>query len=134
MSVVSAIVTANAGLFLMGRVYGANGQAVTRASLTSISWQATDLLAGAVAGSGTFAIADVVFDQLQTQDARWTADGTGYNFGASLPAGTFPATTPGGPALTPASARLYQIDVKFTAADGTVSYAVFRVQAIPVYF
>lgn len=141
--IITGIVAANAGLLLMARLRGAAGQLVTRASLAAIAWQATDLLVGGVAGSDTFNVDASVFDSLQQTDPRWSVDGPtrpgadgawGYNFAAKLNNGTFPPSIPSGTGLTPAEPRRYQVDVKFTGVDGSVSYVTFQVMAWPVYF
>lgn len=142
-SVVTGVIAAGGDLTLMARMLGQNGQRMTQASLSAIAWQATDLAAGTIAGSGTFAIGSAIFDGLQQNDPRWTADSAvqpgidgewGYNFLAKLPAGTLPIQAPSGSALNVSATKTYQIDVKFTGTDGSVGYAVFQVQAIPVYF
>lgn len=131
--VITSVVTANAGIVLMARVLGVAGQPVTPGSIATIAWQATDLLAGTIAGSGTFTVASSIFANLVTNDPRWTADAIGYNFLGLIPAGTLPAASPGG-ALQQATPRPYQIDVKFTGADGSIGYAVYQCMALPVYF
>lgn len=72
---------------LMARVLGADAAAIAQADLDSIEYSiyllddASPSSRTAVTGHGgvSLAVADVVYDELQTDD-RWTEDATGYNF------------------------------------------------------
>ncbi len=108
---------------LMFRVYGADAAAITRASLTSITYTVWDLDATdptSSVDSGTLTVADVVFDTLQSDD-RWTTDDVGYNFRHDV-ADTVCST--GG--------HTYRIEHKFTASGGQIFFLVSRVQCEPV--
>lgn len=110
---------------IMARVVGADGTAVQQADVTSIGYQIFNLMSGTpdtAVKTGTYTIATVVFDTLQT-DARWTVDSTGYNFRATHPteAGVFDT---GG--------DRYRIEALFNPATGEDFWVVFEVLAQPV--
>lgn len=141
--VITGYAVALSGVTLLARILGNAGQPVTQASLSAIAYTVTDLTAGSNAGSGTFTIADAVFDSLQT-DPRWQEDSaaspgpdglTGYNFLATLPGSLFPliipaAPTPYAPAPAPHS---YQADVAFTPTSGEAFRVVWQFPVLPVY-
>lgn len=72
---------------LMARVYGADGELLTQASITAVAYSIFVLdekhpdVRAAVDGhtAVSLAVADVLYDTLQT-DPLWRADSTGYNF------------------------------------------------------
>ena len=112
---------AGSDLLLLARILGTNGLPITPASIASIAWTLTDLTAGTAAGSGSFAVAGTVQNDLVTNDPRWSwdspdapgADGlAGYNFLATLPAANVPVSAPG------ATADRYQLDVHLTDTSG----------------
>ena len=140
--VINGAIVAGSGVTLMTRLQGNNGQLVTKASLASISYQVSNLTLGTVAGTGTLAVASVIFDSLQQSDPRWTADSAdsrdkfgnwGYNFLATLPAAAFGVSTLVAQPLAPVPPPVYQIDVLFTPASGEVFRVPFRAQAYPVF-
>lgn len=141
--IITGVVMAGSGVTLIARLRGNAGQLVTQASIAAISWQASNLTTGAVAGSGTLMPAQVIYDALQQTDPRWTLDSAaqpgvdgswGYNFLATLPASTFAPSILAAPPLTPAPASVFRIDVKFTPVSGEPFYVSFQAQAVPVFF
>lgn len=127
----------------MARLRGNNGQLVTQASFSTITYQVTNLQSGTIAGSGSLAPASVLLNSLVQYDPRWTRDSAGqlgsdgsfgYNFLAQLPgASIFNVTPPAAPPLTPAPAAIYQIDVVFTPVSGEAFRMSFQAPAVPVY-
>ena len=111
------------GPWLLARVVGQAGSAVTQASLSSITCKVFDLQ-GAAPGTAvsepTVTISSAVFDSLQT-DARWTEDATGYNFAHQVASSV---VADGGHA--------YRVEYKFTPASGQTFYVVFEVHASDV--
>jgi hypothetical protein len=104
----------------MARIAGADGAAITQASLTSITYgvfnKADD---SAIVAAGTaLTIADVVFDTLQTDD-RWTVDSTGYNFRHDATAATFVTGD-----------VVHRFEYKFTPTSGEAWHVVFEVSTI----
>lgn len=71
----------DSGPILMARITGNDGANITQASLTDVKLTVMDGDTEQTA-QATLVKADVVFDTLQktSDDARWTADNTGYNF------------------------------------------------------
>lgn len=127
---------------LFARIRGKDGQLITAESISSISYQVSNLTTGQVAGSGTFAPTDVIFDNLQQQDPRWSLDSAsrlgkdgawGYNFAATILASDFAPSTLAAPALTPAPTSMFQIDVVFVPVSGSRFTVSWQAPAIPVY-
>jgi len=111
----------DSGCFLMARILGNDGNAITQASVSSISYVIHNITSDVAVTSGSLTVSDVVFDTLQTDD-RWTADDTGYNFGHAALASWF-AT----PDVT------YRVEYKFTPTSGQVFFAVFEVTSNALY-
>ncbi len=106
------------GVTILARIYGTTGILITQASITSIAYTVTDLLAGTTS-AGTLTVASVVFNQAMTNDPRWTFDTVGFNFLATLPATAFPLTTPAANVYgNPPTPNVYQIDIAFTPVSG----------------
>jgi hypothetical protein len=91
------------------------GSLLTQAAISSITYLVKNK-AGTTTSSGSFTVASVVFDALQTAD-RWTLDATGFNFAGTLPAACFPA--PG----------WHRAEIKFTPASGSAFYLRARIYA-----
>jgi hypothetical protein len=142
MPIITGVVAAQSGVTLLLRLRGRTGQLVTQASLASIAYAVTNLTTGAAAGSGSLAVASVIFDSLQL-DARWAKDSAafpgpdgsaGYNFAAELPAALFAVSAPAVPTpYTIATPQRYQIDVVFTPATGQPWRQIFQITAQGVY-
>jgi hypothetical protein len=133
---VTGITIARSGWTLMARIYGANGQLLTQASLASINWSAYDQTAGILLATGFFTPAAAVFNSLVQNDPRWVKDSpsnpvqdwpggpyvSGYNFLGVVPAITF--ATPGqlpydiDPLTNAINSHVVQVDVKFTPVIG----------------
>lgn len=95
-------------LWLMARIKGNSGTNINQASVSGISVKVFDATNNNTETySGTLTVSEVVFDDLQTADTRWTADTTGYNFGATIPAEAFAS---GG--------SQYVVEVLFTPTSG----------------
>lgn len=105
----------DSGGSMMARILGAAGTAITQASLSSIALTVFDMTTSPTSGTAATApvVADTVFDTLQT-DARWTRDGTGYNFRYTFLASQI-AT--GG--------RRYRYEFLFTPSSGQAFHVVF---------
>lgn len=82
------------------------GELIKRADLASISYIVFNS-AGQQVATGTFTIASVIFDTLQT-GGLWETDNTGYNYSAPFPAACF------------AVSDQYQLQTIFTQADGGI--------------
>lgn len=137
--VITGVGPARSGVTLMARVTGNNGQPITQASLSTITYTVTNLGTGVEAAAVSLTIASVVFDNLQQGNPRWTVDSAdapgedgrhGYNFLATIPASDFPAATAA--TTTPAAIR-YQVDVRFVPTSGEAFIGVFQFTALPVY-
>lgn len=100
-------------LWLAGRVQNNSAANITQASLSSISASAFQLNAAKTVTYGPTAltISSVVFDALQTSDARWTEDATGYNFACTIPGTAFPE-----------GAQRYQVEITFNPVSGGAFY------------
>ncbi len=144
--VIGGIVPAGSGVTLLARVIGQLGQPITPATLTSISYAVTDLVAGTVTTTGTFSVSGTVFGSLVQNDPRWPFDSveqpsqsglSGYNFLATLASTTFALATPSAVPLgypgQPPAARLYQVDVTFVPVAGNSFKQGFRAQVVPSY-
>ena len=84
-----ATVWEGASLKVMARVYDINNTLITQASLSTIKYRVvTDGVE--IIALTALTVANVVFDTLQTSDASWTKDTTGYNFKYTFPPATFP--------------------------------------------
>lgn len=95
----------NGSARLMARLVGLDSQALVQADVQSIAWQTWAKADESVeTGSGTLTIANVIFDNLQSES--WSADQTGYNFRWDAPPGTFPA------------ARVERLSILATLANG----------------
>lgn len=131
--VITGTVVAKSGVTLMARVLGNNGRPITRASLSAITYHVYNVTDAedVSSGSGSLTIADVVFDDLQQNDPRWTKDAAdlpgsdgrwGYNFLATLPASLF---TAGGDRI--------QVDIKITPVSGEPFVQPFQFTPRTVY-
>ena len=114
------------------------------ASLASIAWVVSNLATGASLGSGSFTVASCVYDALQQDDPRWSADSAihpgadgswGYNFAGELAATLFPATALAAPGALagPAAPQRLQADVAFTPVLGQPLRVIWSWQQLPVY-
>lgn len=124
------VIAGKSGVTLMARIVGANGEPITQASLSSITYTVTDTTDTDTQSTGTLTISSVVFNDLQQQDRRWTADSQarpgrdgrwGYNFRATLPASIMTLTTK------------QQADVKFTPVSGEVFFVPFAWTPVRIY-
>lgn len=127
-------VTGNAGIAIMARIRGSDGNLITQASLLAIAYSVYDIDAAASLVSSTaLTISSVVYDSLQQTDQIWTKDalgrpGTdqehGYNFKAILPASSVPVASSG---------NRIQIDVAFTPTSGEQFRLTYKVDTVKVY-
>ncbi len=121
-------IPAKSGVTLLARLRGQDGNLITRASLSTITYTVSELVAGATLGTGTFTISSVIFDSLQQNDARWSQDdagnpgpdGTfGFNFAATLASTLFALDVLAEePVLFSPVVRKMQADVVFTPVTG----------------
>jgi hypothetical protein len=108
----------NSAATLLRRIEGSDGEPITRASISSISYEVWRTLGGPAVEVVNETALDknvVIFDTLQL-DARWTVDAVGYNFRFELP----------GTAL-PVAADNTQIDVKITPVTGNPFLVPFQI-------
>ena len=96
----------DSGVAIMARVVGNDGENLTQAGVTGITFQVFKLPSTTATVTGTLTVAAVMFDTLQT-DSRWGEDETGYNFRYDVPAATL---AEGG--------EVYQFEVLFNPANG----------------
>lgn len=98
------------GVFIMARIVGNAGTAITNATLTRLDYSVTDFYAETtpIAFVQITPFSSIIFDTLQT-DVRWTKDATGYNFGHAVAAVAFPTRN-----------RKYMVSYKFTPSSGEV--------------
>lgn len=111
-----AFVWEDSGASFMARVVGNDAANITQASITGITCKVFDSSGTSVA-TPSITVANVVFDTLQT-DARWTVDGTGYNFLHAMPDTVF---TTGG--------ETYTVEYMFDPASGSDFPCVYEVPA-----
>jgi len=97
----------------LARITGQDAAAITQASLTSVHYAVYNG-ATVVQALTELTVANVVFDTLQTGDARWTVDSTGFNFEHQIAA-----------SLLSSPDTSYRVEYKFTFTDATKTYAVF---------
>lgn len=118
------------GATLMARIRGNDGQLLTRASVSTITYTVTDTTGPAAVGTAPLTVSSTVFDNLQQSDPRWTRDSAdypgsdgawGYNFACVIPA-----------ALLPNPVR-YQIDVVVTPVSGEPFRVVWSFTPVQVY-
>lgn len=97
------------------------GKWVQQADLSTITYRAFDESdddTEITSGATSVTISSAVIDTPVTSTQIWTRDTVGYNFLHDLPPATFPT---GG--------HVVRVEYKFTFADGTVGWAVFRGEA-----
>lgn len=92
--VAQAIFEQTAGACLMGRGKGLDNTYFVQADFDSITLKIFDHADPTVPINGdngeALVVSEVVFNSLQTNDARWTRDSTGYNFKHVLSADHLP--------------------------------------------
>jgi hypothetical protein len=143
--ILGGVVPGGSGVTLLARILGQTGKPVTQASLSTIGYAVTDLIA-ATQTTGSFSISTTIFDNLVQNDPRWTFDNQytpgasglwGYNFAGSLASTSFPLATasavPLGYPVQPAPPRPYQIDVTWTPVTGAAFKQSFAVTVLPTY-
>ena len=121
---ISGSIWEGSGATIMSRSYLNSGSAITQATISTLTYKVFDLSSTApttATSTGSFTVASVVFDTLQT-DAIWTADSTGYNFKAAMTAASFPDGD-----------RVYRVEVKFTPSSGQAWYQVWLVDSAETY-
>jgi hypothetical protein len=119
----------NGSLALLARLVGAEGTAVRRADIDTITYTVY-LLDDTDADSRTpvtghtavaLPVAEILFDAIQL-DPIWTVDTTGYNFRHVLDVSAHPAFTIAG--------RRYLVEHRLTPAVGQVIIVRFRINVI----
>lgn len=112
------IVFQNGATVFLARVRDSEGDYITQASVSSITYEVYDIDdSDEAVDSGTLTVADVVYDALQT-DSRWTVDVTGYNFAAELDGDAFPKGN-----------KDYQVEFLVTPASGNPFYIAYQVNS-----
>lgn len=112
----------NSTVVLLARVLDSAGEPITPTSIASIAVRIFDADAGdEVTPAPSVEVADAVHETLQQGDARWTVDGTGFNVEVVLAGANFP------------NAATYQVELRFTPVTGPAFYAVFQLQATPLF-
>jgi hypothetical protein len=108
----------DSGFPYAARILAWDGLPAQQSDIASIAYTVVDLDDNKTqTGSGSLTVASTVYDTLQT-DARWDADGTGYNFATVLPASCFPSGD-----------HLYRVVITITPSSGEVLKEVFEVLA-----
>ena len=117
------------GIALMGRGKSvATGSNFQQADFTAINLKIYDMADPGTLINGPsgedITVEDVIFNTLQTADARWTLDDIGYNFLYRTKA-----------AQIPSGGRRYRFEFQFTPASGVtdIFYAVFEVPTLGLY-
>ena len=141
--VITGATVARSGATIMARIRGANGQLITRASMSTIAYVVSDLTAGTTGSSSSLVVASVVFNSLQQDDPRYTQDNEcnpgpdgewGYNFMTVIPASAFAISVLDSTADDPVpEPHDYQIDVVFTPVSGEPFRVVWLVTPVNVY-
>jgi hypothetical protein len=98
-AIITGTATGQSGVWLAARILGNLGAPIVQADIASISYTVMDLTTATQIASGTFTVANVVYNSLQQTDARWSVDSQyspnpidrswGYNFAATVPAADF---------------------------------------------
>lgn len=109
----------DSGGICLARLIDGNGDNLTQANTTSITYKVYDKSETEVA-TGTLTVADVIFDTLQTT-LLWTRDDLGYNFKAELPATAFPSPN-----------ETYRAEFKVTPASGEVFFVKYKISTLGV--
>ena len=114
----------DAGWTAIARVQNPSGNNITQATITTVELVVTmayeDGTTATTLAQNTLTKTAVVFDTLQTGDARWTKDTTGFNFLYEVPATAFPK---------PGRAT---IEFKFTPTSGAAYFVVWTGPVIGV--
>ena len=104
------VIWEDGGYTVLARILGHDGSAITRSDVSSIAWTVAEItVPDTVVASGTLTVSDVVYDALQTSDARWSLDTTGFNFAAAMAASTVPNGN-----------KVYRLRFTFTPTTGEV--------------
>ena len=107
-------------LAYLARVVGIDGVLLQQAEVASIRAQVFNrTTAVETYDDDDVSVSGSVFDELQTDDPRWTADKIGYNFAVVIPGAAFPD----------GSSR-YQIEFTITPAVGDPFYLLARVATV----
>jgi len=109
---------------LMGRLLGHDGAAMAKADVSSIVCDVydVDVPGTAVLADESIVVDDVIFDALQTGDARWTVDSTGFNFAWAAPA-----------TIIPDGSKTYHVQLTITPASGGVIKEIYQLRTREVY-
>lgn len=123
---VTQTVFEDSSLILFGRGKSPGGSYFQQSDFSSIKLKVFDSEdpSQPIVSEVTLTIANAIFNSLQTSDARWTADATGYNFRYIVPA-----------SLLPAGGKKYRFEFKFTPADSTYDpfRAVYEIPTLGLY-
>lgn len=137
-----ALVHQKSGVTLLARIRGNGGNLITQASLSSITYAIRDLTDAETDSTGSFTISDVIFDDLQQDDQLWHQDTAirpgpdesyGYNFKATLSAGSFDDHDVATTSPYEVTRHRFQVDVKFTPTSGQPFVQSWEITSIPVY-
>ncbi len=120
----------NGSAVCLARIMDPSGVAITSGDLAAIAYTAYSLdpddedlrtpITGHIANAVT--VANAIYDTLQTADAAWTVDTTGYNFRHELDVSTSPVFVVAG--------TDYLVEYTITPTAGQPIIVRFRVQAI----
>ena len=109
------------GATLMSRIVGDDGEYIEQGDFGTITYAIYIDGTTAAVDSGTLTVADVVYDALQTSDARWTVDTTGYNFKHTVAATIFDTGD-----------ATYRIEFKFAPTGVEPFFVVFKVVTVEI--
>lgn len=124
--VISEPALQNSSATPLRRMRGQDGEPITIASVSSLSYEVWDISVPTVPveiinQTALTPISDFIFDT-PINDARWTVDNTGYNFRLILPTTALP------------KAVNHALDVKFVWANGDPDVILrFNLQALPSF-
>ena len=140
--ILTGTVHAGSGVCLMARLRGLDGNLVTQASLSSITYAIRDLTDAVTDSTGSLTISSVIFDSLQQNDLRWRKDSQsrpgpdgqhGYNFRTVMGATLFGEFTVATASPYRVSPSTFQIDVKFTPTSGQAFVQSWQITPLPTY-
>lgn len=112
MSVIHGIVKQGEPATMTGRIQNVQGQYITQASLSTITYAIFDLRSATPmtpVSTGSVDIPSTVFDILQINTTLFPVDNIGYNFSHQLPQTAFPNFTP---------QQYYRVEYRFTDISG----------------
>jgi hypothetical protein len=111
------------GATFMSRIIGDDGDYIQQNDFDTgtITYEIYKDGTTAAVNTGSLTNTVVIYDELQTSDARWTVDTTGYNFKTNFAASIFS----GGDST-------YRLEVKFVTDAAEQFFVVFKVVTVEI--